>query len=67
MHWFLRSISEFSIKLFDKYRITIESQIFNKKNVFFDFNLNLNINTFYYLFLNILKSQISIVKKDKSV
>ena len=34
---------------------------------FFDFNLKINISTFYYLFLNILKSQIPIIKKDKSV
>ena len=38
-----------------------------KKNVFFDFNLKINIITFYYLFLNILKSQILIIKKDKYV
>ena len=34
---------------------------------FFDFNLKININTFYYLFLDIIKSQIPIIKKDKSV
>ena len=34
---------------------------------FFDFNLKININTLYYLFLNILKSQIPIIKEDKSV
>ena len=34
---------------------------------FFDFNLKININTFYYLFLDIIKSQIPILKKDKYV
>ena len=44
--------------------IVIESQIFHKKkNVFFDFNLKISINTLYYLFLITLKSQIIIIKK----
>ena len=47
--------------------IAIESLISHKKECIFYFNLKININTLYYLFLNILKSQIPIKKKDKSV
>ena len=47
-------ITGISIKLFNKYNIEFHIKIFHKnKHLFFDFDPKININSLYYLFLNV--------------